>query len=105
MQNTMKAGLIASDNILSPLGLTADENFQQLKRNISGVKQHSASFSPQPFFASLFENDKIFESDKAYTKYEQLLLASISNAIEKAGIDVKDKKTVLIISSTKGNIS
>ena len=47
----------------------------------------------------------IFESGGEYTKYEQLLLASISNAIEKAGIDVKDKKTVLIISSTKGNIS
>ena len=101
----MKAVFIASDNIISPLGSTADENFQQLKGNISGVKQHSAPFSPQPFYASLFDNDKIFESDSKYTKYEQLLLASISNAIEKAGIDVKDKKTVLIISSTKGNIS
>ena len=56
----MKAVFIASDNIVSPLGSTADENFQQLKGNISGVKQHNASFSPQPFFASLFDNDKYF---------------------------------------------
>ena len=101
----MKAVFIASDNIVSPLGSTADENFQKLKGNISGVKQHVAPFSPQPFFASLFDNENIFGSDGEYTKYEQLLLASISNAIEKASIDVRDKKTILIISSTKGNIS
>jgi len=40
-----------------------------------------------------------------YTKFEQLLIASITDALKDSCIDPKDKKTVLIISSTKGNIS
>ena len=39
------------------------------------------------------------------TKFEQLLIASITDALKNSGIDPKDKKTVLIISSTKGNIN
>ncbi len=96
---------IASDNIVSPLGSTAAENFQQLSKNVSGVKQQHSSFSPEPFYASHFDTHSVYNSSGAYTKYEQLLLASISDAIEKSGIHVSDKKTVLIISSTKGNIS
>ena len=96
---------IAADNIVSPLGSTTAENFQQLKENLSGVKQHNSTFSPQPFYAALFEENSIYNATAKYTKYEQLLIASIGNAIKNAGIDVKNEKTVLIISSTKGNIS
>jgi len=96
---------IAADNIVSPLGSTTAENFQQLKENLSGVKQHNSTFSPQPFYAALFEENSVYNATAKYTKYEQLLIASIGNAIKNAGIDVKNEKTVLIISSTKGNIS
>jgi len=96
---------IASDNIVSPLGSTTAENFRQLKENLSGIKQHNTSFSPQPFYASLFEENSVYNATGNYTKYEQLLIASISNAINNIEIDVKSEKTVLIISSTKGNIS
>ena len=40
-----------------------------------------------------------------YTKFEHLLIASISNALENTAVDLQDKKTILIISTTKGNIS
>lgn len=100
---------IASDNILSPIGLTTAENFVQLTKNISGVKMHNnTSLSDQPFYASLFKNDYPFIKDNsniAYTRFEQMLIASISNALENSGTDPTDKSTVLIISSTKGNIS
>jgi 3-oxoacyl-[acyl-carrier-protein] synthase-1 len=98
---------IVADNILSPLGKTTAENFVQLKNNISGVKQHDdKALSPTSFYASLFNNDHIFiGDDNGSTKFEQLLIASITDAIKDSGIDPKDKKTVLIISSTKGNIS
>ena len=64
--------------------------------------------SEQPFYAALFDNDKNFikkASQDKYTKFERLLIASISDAMVNSGIDAKGKKTVLIISSTKGNIS
>ncbi|MEO6849266.1 MAG: beta-ketoacyl synthase N-terminal-like domain-containing protein [Mucilaginibacter sp.] len=99
---------VIADNVLSPIGKTTAENFTKLKQNISGVKEHTdGSISPQPFYASLFDKGEVFinsDPDK-YTKFEQLLIASISDAIKNAGIDAADKNTVLIISTTKGNIS
>lgn len=99
---------VVADNVLSPLGKTTAENFSKLKENHSTVKQHTnTAISPQPFFASLFNADEQFikADEHNYTKFEQLLIASIADALNGSGIDVRDKKTVLIISSTKGNIS
>jgi 3-oxoacyl-[acyl-carrier-protein] synthase-1 len=100
---------IIADNIFSPLGYSSVENFSQLKKSISGIKKHDdANLSAQPFYAALFDKKEPFLNDdtsKRYTKFEKLLIASISNALESSGLDAGDKKTVLIISSTKGNIS
>jgi 3-oxoacyl-[acyl-carrier-protein] synthase-1 len=96
---------VVADNILSPLGKTTAENFDQLKKNVSGVKeQNNPTISPKPFYASLFdEGDILIEAGR--TKFEQLLINSITDALQNSGIDPTDKKTILIISSTKGNIS
>lgn len=97
---------VIADNVLSPLGKTTADNFSSLKENISAVKQHTdANISPQPFFASLFDKDETFIESAQYTKFEQLLIASIADAVKRAEIDINDQKTILIISSTKGNIS
>jgi 3-oxoacyl-[acyl-carrier-protein] synthase I len=99
---------ISSDNILSPIGLTTAENFEQLKQNVSGIKMHhDNNMSEQPFQAALFDDEKFYNnnSQNSYTKFEKLLIASITDALANSGISATDKKTVLIISSTKGNIS
>lgn len=99
---------VVTDNVLTPLGKTTAENFAKLKEGISAVKEHyRTAISPLPFFASLFDQyEQILKADEHhYTKFEQLLVASIADALNGSGIDVRDKKTVLIISSTKGNIS
>ena len=100
---------INSDNILSPIGLTTAENFRQLKQNISGIKLHNnPGMSDQTFQAALFANEDFFSninSQNTYTRFEKLLIASIGDALVKSNISASDKKTVLIISSTKGNIS
>jgi 3-oxoacyl-[acyl-carrier-protein] synthase I len=107
-KKTMTEIFVSSDNIVSPIGLTTAENFLQLKQNVSGIKLHqSSSMSQQPFQAALFANGSFTANDqqKKYTKFENLLIASISDALSKSTVDPADKKTVLIISSTKGNIS
>jgi len=96
---------VVADNIISPLGKTTAENFAQLKNDMSGVKEHHSAISPVPFFASLFDADEQLFQNGNYTKFEQLLIASISGALKETDIEIKDKKTILIISSTKGNIS
>ena len=105
----MKDVFIVADNILSPLGSTTAENFAQLTKNVSGIQQHSdAAISAAPFYAALLENNNgiIDEVQKSsYTKFEQLLISSIQNALQNSEINTGDSKTVLIISSTKGNIN
>jgi 3-oxoacyl-[acyl-carrier-protein] synthase-1 len=97
---------VAADNVFSPLGITTAENFLKLKQGVSAVKQHhNLKISPQPFCAALFNKDEPFNDQLNYTKFEQLLIASINDALRTSGINADDKKTVLIISTTKGNIS
>ena len=99
---------VASDNILSPIGFTTAENFDQLINGISGIKKHSnKTFSDEPFYAALFDDTNEFIKDgtnNSYTKFEQMLISSIKDALQKTKIDPEDKKNCLIISSTKGNI-
>lgn len=96
---------IAADNIISPIGLTTADNFAQLKKGISGIKSHTdKAIADEPFYAALFDGDQ-FVTNNQQTKYEQLLIASITDALSNCDIDPADKKTGLIISTTKGNIS
>src|SRR6187399_529535 len=100
---------ITADNIFSPLGISSVENFEQLKISVSGVKKHDdPTMSDQPFYASLFnKKDAPLNDDtkNKFTKFEKLLIASISDALQNSGVNPGDNKTILIISSTKGNIS
>ncbi len=101
----MKDIFIVADNIVSPLGNTTTENFSQLVKGISAVKQHHNNrIADEPFFASLFDENG-FKTNERYTKFEQLLIASIGEALQQTDVDVSDKKNLLIISTTKGNIS
>ncbi|HMH23381.1 MAG TPA: beta-ketoacyl synthase N-terminal-like domain-containing protein [Puia sp.] len=104
----MSAVYVVSHNIISPLGSTTAENFSRLKEGVSGIRRHDdEKMSDQPFFASLLDNTKPLlreDSSVPYTKFEQLLIASMSDALLNSDIDVRDKATALIISSTKGNI-
>lgn len=67
----MTAVYIHADNIVSPLGFTADENFRQLVRSVSGIKQRpGGTISPEPFQASLF--DDIPQAGEQYTRFQCL---------------------------------
>ena len=93
---------IVSDNIVSPLGSGTAENFGQLTAGVSGIRRQVApEFSDKPFYASLMNGTF---TARLYTKFEQLLLMSISGALQNSRIDPGDPRTILIISTTKGNI-
>lgn len=100
---------ISADTIISPVATTTADNFERLTQNISGIKLHTGSpFSAQPFYASLFEENTVFNVDAEsgkYTRFENLLIAAVGGALAKSNISAADKRTVLIISTTKGNIS
>ncbi len=102
----MKEVYFVTDNIVSPLGKTTGENFECIQNGTVGVKEHTdKSFSPDPFYASIFDSDFFSSTQKGSTNFEKLLQYSISDAMAGADVDPSDGKTILIISSTKGNIS
>lgn len=96
---------VVADNITSPLGSTTSDNFEQLKQGVSGIAEHSRpDMSALPFYAALFGKDEYRSKDK-HTRFEQLLIASVGEALATLNVDVTSPDTVLIISTTKGNIS
>jgi 3-oxoacyl-[acyl-carrier-protein] synthase-1 len=101
----MKDVYVVADSIFSPLGTTTAANFSRLTAGTSGVRrQDRPEFSDQPFYAALFEPAEI-RDDGGYTKFEELLISSIGKVLVDAGIDPADPRTILVVSTTKGNIS
>ncbi len=103
---------IAAMNVISPLGFTSEENFGQLKQMKTGVLVHD---DPQLYFepvcAALIDSDRLrsefkkLNTDISYTRLEQLMILSIESVIKQnPKIDVKSERTLLVISTTKGNI-
>lgn len=99
----MTTVFVVSDHILSPIGDGTATNFNALKQGVSGIESHlDKAIANESFYASLFHRDTFAQS--AYTKFEQLLVSSITSALQGTGIEPADGSTGLIISSTKGNI-
>ena len=97
----------AADNIFSPLGRTTEENFSRLKTGETGVKRHiSHALQDLEYYASLFsDNDTVQNVMPGFTKFENILSASITDALIRSGLNPSDPELILVISSTKGNIS
>ncbi len=103
---------IIADNIISPLGFTSAENFEHLKQMKTGVQRFETStLSAEPVCAAAIDPERFkHEFDKLnttvpYTRLEQLFILSISNAVKQnPSVDLTSPKTLIILSSTKGNI-
>ncbi|GAA4083776.1 beta-ketoacyl-[acyl-carrier-protein] synthase family protein [Mucilaginibacter panaciglaebae] len=98
---------IVADNIYSPIGTTTAQNFERIKQGISGIQRHQdEAISDTDFYASLFNyKENTYFKTLLNSKFESLLIASVEVALKDLDIDVTGDKTILIISSTKGNIS
>jgi 3-oxoacyl-[acyl-carrier-protein] synthase I len=103
----MRDVYIVADNILSPLGATTAQNFDQLKNGVSGIRKvDDKALAASPVYAATFANRHFDNLDQnKYTFFEQLLISSIAATLEDSDVTANDKKTGLVISSTKGNIS
>ena len=112
--SSQKNVFIVADNIVSPLGLTTAENFSRLAAGDTGVSRHERpEMADQPFYAALFGTlpgaavapSSTFRAlAPAFTIFEQLLVASVADALRQApGIRADDDRTILIMCSTKGN--
>jgi 3-oxoacyl-[acyl-carrier-protein] synthase I len=107
----MRTAYVIADNIISPLGFTTTDNYNNLLNNLTGIQLRvSQKIYPVPFYCSLIRSDEIeshfdrLDSSGIYTRLEKLIILSIENALQEIKIDVRDDDTLIVISTTKGNI-
>jgi len=100
-----------ADNIISPLGYTTNENYQQVLQMHSAIRTYDGwHHIPQPFSASLFDwnelNQYVFSkiTNREYSRFERLAILSITEALQQTDINPSSPDTLLIISTTKGNV-
>ena len=104
------AALIA-DSIISPLGYNTSDNYDAVKSGHSCLCRYGAEWGvSDPFMAALINHDAIVAECEAegisghYTFFEKMAILSIRKALSQCEIDVTSEKTLIIISSTKGNV-
>ncbi|AZA78301.1 beta-ketoacyl synthase [Chryseobacterium sp. G0186] len=105
----MKKEVYITDyNCVTPLGFTADSNWNAVLAGKSGVALHKIIENQDAFYASMIDSEKLdkefsenFDSQE-FTRLEKMLLLSLKPLIEKHTIT---EETAFILSTTKGNIS
>lgn len=101
-----------ADNIISPLGLTTEDNFNAVLSSKSELRYREDVFGLQEAFCgSLIDRNKIdsiFESkfgqDTDYTFFEKMCILSADSAIKSCNLKPDEYNVVFVISTTKGNV-
>ena len=118
--NEYKAVVKVSDNIISPLGTTTEENYAAVKVGKSALRLYESSKNlPEPFFASLIDEDSLadeyagidssvrigeYTGLDGLTRFEKRIILSVSKALNGTGIDPASDDVLFVVSSTKGNV-
>jgi 3-oxoacyl-[acyl-carrier-protein] synthase I len=90
---------VVADSIVSPLGNSSEENFSAVVKSISGLKTISdPSLSSGPVHTGRITEIEVAEG---LTRFEQMCVNAISGITAKHFLP---GKTLLILSTTKGNI-
>ncbi|MCX6328468.1 MAG: beta-ketoacyl synthase N-terminal-like domain-containing protein [Bacteroidia bacterium] len=102
---------ISSDNIITSLGFSTGENAANMLADNTGIQlTENERIAPVPFYASLINSEQLydrfstFDDPDKFTRFEQLAICSLKDALSDTEIDFTDSKTLFILSTTKGNI-
>ncbi len=97
---------VLADNIISPLGMSSEENYHAVKSGQTALRQYSDGVMiPETFTASLMSHDqKEGLRMDGTTPFEAMVTASVKRALEETAIDLAHESVVFVLSTTKGNI-
>lgn len=96
---------VIAHNITSPLGMTTDENLQNILAGKTSLCKHRHAMGlEEPFGASLFDDAQWAHIQrKGFTRFESLVIHSMQEALRQLKVTLP-AKTCFILSTTKANI-
>lgn len=114
----MKPVYLLNDNLITSLGFTTEEHLAALEENRSGISLcDETSLYPSPVmlsrvdslrleerFSALLESRKKDASPAMFTRLEKLILLSVDEALRNCPVPVGSRRTLFVLSTTKGNI-
>jgi len=114
----MRRVYFGTDNIITSLGFSTKENAGNIINGISGIKVfEDKSLSPSPVAYSAVDNTRLemrfqeslkksslIKSEIGFTRLEKIIFISIFGALKNSGVSPSDPRTVMVFSTTKGNI-
>lgn len=102
---------ISSENTITSLGFTTDESAALMLNGVTGIRlQDKQRITTDVFYASLVNTSLLREKfsfigeEESFTRFEQLAICSIYDAISKSDLHLTGPDTLFILSTTKGNI-
>ncbi len=105
----LKKVYISNSNCITPIGFDVETNILNISNQISGIKKQEDNFLfKTPFHAAIVNNSELeaafskISKSENFSKLEKMMLLALYPILEKS---LLNKKTALIISTTKGNIT
>ncbi len=106
--NLSTPSYIIDTSCISPLALSTDENFNSLVEGRSAIrKMEDDSFYHEPVLAAVFDAEIMINFRQRFqtqTRFDALLLACFDDMLQKRYVDYSSADTLLILSTTKGNV-
>lgn len=107
----MQKVIIEADNIINSLGFTTDEVLMQVEKGNVGMRIFNKLLPVEQSFCLSLVDDETFgekftsiNQNKSLTRFEKLIIASIQDTIKDQKVDIKSPETLIILSTTKGNV-
>lgn len=97
---------VVSTNIVSPLGMSSQENWHAVMQGRSALRRlENYKGIPLPFVASVFTPEQVEElAIEGFTRFESLAIRSITEALTHTDLDVHGERTIFILSTTKADV-
>ena len=97
---------VVSTNIVSPLGMSSQENWRAVMQGRSALRRlENYKGIPLPFVASVFTPEQVEDlTIDGFTRFESLAIRSIAEALTHTDLDVRGERTIFILSTTKADV-
>ena len=109
---------VGASNTITSLGFSTAEHVKQIKADQIGISIYpGGDLYPTPVPLSLIDSRRLLDVFREYlrkskpdfqpdmfTRSEMLHILSISDTLKNSGVNVKDPRTLIILSTLKGNM-